>query len=160
MRQEIVLPENNPMVWSVVVNSVDRIRPTTKASHVNIMVCLHCPIPRLRPRQRPMELGSMIMFGSVSTEPKLRPICTHFIGISLSIGIGVWQCKWTIRHETSAYVLRLGPRTKMCGLIALAETNTETDTETDSKKIKWLLRIGFRLLGAVLGIGFCLRMNR
>ena len=47
----------------------------------------------------------------------------------------------------------------MCGLSALAETNTETDTETDSEKIKWLSRIGFQLLGVVLGIGFCLRMN-
>ena len=46
----------------------------------------------------------------------------------------------------------------MRGLITLAET-TVTNTQTDGEKIKWLSRIGFQLLGAVLGIGFCLRMN-
>ena len=59
-----------------------------------LIVCLHWPIPR--PRQT-VGIGSVILFGSVYTEPRPRPIqnfywfCTHFIGLR------VWQCKLTIR---------------------------------------------------------------
>ena len=39
------------------------------------MAYLHCPtpIPRAIPTPRQIELGLMIMFGIVSTGPKLRP---------------------------------------------------------------------------------------
>ena len=60
--------------------------------------------PRPRPIQRPrvMELDSIVMLRSVYTEPRLKSmqisigLCRRFIGISISLGISVGQCKWTI----------------------------------------------------------------
>ena len=45
-------------------------------NQVRELVCLRWPRPRprLRQKSRPMEVGSMIMFGSVYTEPGPRPM--------------------------------------------------------------------------------------
>ena len=52
------------------------------------MVCLHWP----RQRPRPMELGSMIMFGSVYTEPRSRPMqisigSVYILLVSVSVSV-------------------------------------------------------------------------
>ena len=52
--------------------------------------------PRARPiqRQRPIQLGSMLMFGSVHTEPRLRPMqisfgSVHILSVSVAVSVSV-----------------------------------------------------------------------
>ena len=54
------------------------------------MVCLHLP----RPRPRPIELGFMIMFGNVCTEPGPRLMqfsigSVHMIAVSVSVSVNI-----------------------------------------------------------------------
>ena len=60
------------------------------------MMCLHRPRPRptLRQRLRQMDLGSTIMFGSVYTEPRPRPMqifigSVHILSVSVSVSVSV-----------------------------------------------------------------------
>ena len=59
-----------------------------------LTVFLHWTRPRARPRQRqrPMQLGSMIMFRSVHTEPRLRPMqisfgSVHILSVSVAVSV-------------------------------------------------------------------------
>ena len=96
MEMARLIPKTASSVRHLVATDI----PDLSVNTVRIMVCLY--LPTSKRTLRPIKMSCKGLYGSVQIEQRQMttevPIgfCVLVLGICLGLGIGVWQCEWTI----------------------------------------------------------------